>query len=58
MHELAVPLFCDATGVAVALTAWARHRCLQLYFSLSLCLPLLVFFLPVLYFSMSLLLPI
>ncbi len=31
MHELAVPLFCDATGVAVALTAWARHRCLQLY---------------------------
>ncbi len=31
MHVLAVPLFRDATGVAVALTAWARHRCLQLY---------------------------
>ncbi len=31
MHVLAVPLFLDATGVAVALTAWARHRCLQLY---------------------------
>ncbi len=31
MHALAVPLFRDATGVAVALTAWARHRCLQLY---------------------------
>ncbi len=32
MHVLAVPLFRDATGVAVALTAWARHRCLQLYY--------------------------
>ncbi len=32
MHVLAVPLFRDATGVAVTLTAWARHRCLQLYF--------------------------
>ncbi len=42
MHELAVPLFCDATGVAVALTAWARHRCLQLY--LLLLLLLLLFF--------------
>ncbi len=31
MHVHAVPLFRDATGVAVALTAWARHRCLQLY---------------------------
>ncbi len=31
MHALAVPLFRDATGVAVPLTAWARHRCLQLY---------------------------
>ncbi len=31
MHVLAVPLFRDATGVAVTLTAWARHRCLQLY---------------------------
>ncbi len=31
MHVLAVPLFRDATGVAVVLTAWARHRCLQLY---------------------------
>ncbi len=31
MHVLAVPLFLDATGVAVALTSWARHRCLQLY---------------------------
>ncbi len=31
MHVLAVPLFLDATGVVVALTAWARHRCLQLY---------------------------
>ncbi len=31
MHALAVPLFRDATGVAVTLTAWARHRCLQLY---------------------------
>ncbi len=31
MHVLAVPFFRDATGVAVALTAWARHRCLQLY---------------------------
>ncbi len=30
MHVLAVPLFRDATGVA-ALTAWARHLCLQLY---------------------------
>ncbi len=36
MHVLAVPLFRDATGVAVALTAWARHRCLQLYFLLLL----------------------
>ncbi len=26
MHVLAVPLFRDATGVAVALTAWARHQ--------------------------------
>ncbi len=33
MHVLAVPFFRDATGVAVALAAWARHRCLQLYFS-------------------------
>ncbi len=32
MHVSAVPLFRDATGMAVALTAWARHRCLQLYF--------------------------
>ncbi len=24
-------LFLDATAVAVALIAWARHRCLQLY---------------------------
>ncbi len=39
MHVLAVPLFLDATGVAVALTAWARHRCLQLY-------SFLVFFAP------------
>ncbi len=31
MHVPAVPLFRDATGMAVALTAWARHRCLQLY---------------------------
>ncbi len=31
MHVLAMPLFRNATGVAVALTAWARHRCLQLY---------------------------
>ncbi len=31
MHVPAVPLFCDATRMAVALTAWARHRCLQLY---------------------------
>ncbi len=38
MHVLAVPLFCDATGVAVALTAWARHRCLQLYFILVILL--------------------
>ncbi len=36
MHALAVPLFRDATGVAVALTAWARHRCLQLYLLLLL----------------------
>ncbi len=28
----AVPLFRNATGMAVALMAWARHRCLQLYF--------------------------
>ncbi len=34
MHVLAVPLFFDATGVVIALTAWARHRCLQLYFLL------------------------
>ncbi len=33
MHVPAVPLFRDATGMAVALTAWARHRCLQLYFN-------------------------
>ncbi len=38
MHVLAVPLFRDATGVAVALTAWARHRCLQLYLLLLLLL--------------------
>ncbi len=44
MHELAVPLFCDATGVAVALTAWARHRCLQLYFVLIFTFVLLGFF--------------
>ncbi len=31
MHVPAVPLFRDATGMAVALTAWACHRCLQLY---------------------------
>ncbi len=31
MHVLAVPLFLDATGVEIALTAWAHHRCLQLY---------------------------
>ncbi len=31
MHVLAVSLFLDATGVAIALTAWAHHRCLQLY---------------------------
>ncbi len=31
MHVPAVPLFRDATRMAVALTAWARHRCLQLY---------------------------
>ncbi len=31
MHVPAVPLFRDATGMAVALTAWAHHRCLQLY---------------------------
>ncbi len=32
MHVPAVPLFCDATRMAVALTAWACHRCcLQLY---------------------------
>ncbi len=36
MHVLAVPLFLDVTGVAVALTAWARHRCLQLYLLLLL----------------------
>ncbi len=36
MHVLAVPLFRDATGVAVVLTAWARHRCLQLYLLLLL----------------------
>ncbi len=36
MHVLAVPLFRDATGVAVTLTAWARHRCLQLYLLLLL----------------------
>ncbi len=36
MHVLAVPLFLDATGVVIALTAWARHRCLQLYFTLCL----------------------
>ncbi len=31
MHVPVVPLFHDSTGVAVALMAWARHRCLQLY---------------------------
>ncbi len=35
-HFFVVPLFRDATGVAVALTAWARHRCLQLYLLLLL----------------------
>ncbi len=33
MHVPAGHRFPDATGVAFA-SAWARHRCLQLYFSL------------------------
>ncbi len=36
MHVPAVPLFRDATRMVVALTAWARHRCLQLYLLLLL----------------------
>ncbi len=35
MHVLAVPLFRDATGVAVALTAWARHRACSYIFLFS-----------------------
>ncbi len=42
MHVPAVPLFRDATGMAVALTAWARHRCLQLYFTLFYSVAILI----------------
>ncbi len=31
MHVPAGHSFPDATGVAFALTAWVRHRCVQLY---------------------------
>ncbi len=39
MHVPAGHRFPDATGVACALMAWARHRCLQLYFLLVFCFP-------------------
>ncbi len=37
MHVLSVHRFPDATGVAFTLTAWARHRCLQLYLYTCKC---------------------
>ncbi len=49
MHVLGVHRFPDATGVAFALTAWARHRCLQLYllfFLLYIYIYIFIFFLP------------